>query len=192
MSETVESTIVQDEQTKQRQLQKQALLGLLGTSTTTNSDPSTTATTPGPIDPVLADPITKAPIVLSVSGPLLGGQASTSRKITLTSPDNIYSGRSNTYYNLLAPAVTENDKTESEESSNESSSTSSDLLNQLRVFVPPPLRGMLPNGGDYIPMRDLFTSPSVSFAYERGWRQGFAAAGFPGADKEYELVGFKP
>jgi hypothetical protein len=37
-------------------------------------------------------------------------------------------------------------------------------------------------------MRDLFTSPSVSFAYERGWRQGFAAAGFPGADKEFEMA----
>ena len=37
-------------------------------------------------------------------------------------------------------------------------------------------------------MRDLFTSPSVSFAYERGWRQGFAAAGFPGADAEFELA----
>ena len=37
-------------------------------------------------------------------------------------------------------------------------------------------------------MRDLFTSPSVSFAYERGWRQGFAAAGFPGADREFEMA----
>jgi hypothetical protein len=35
-------------------------------------------------------------------------------------------------------------------------------------------------------MRDLFTSPSVSFAYERGWRQAFVAAGFPGPDKEAE------
>jgi hypothetical protein len=34
----------------------------------------------------------------------------------------------------------------------------------------------------------LFTNPSVSFAYERGWRQGFASAGFPGADKEAELA----
>ena len=34
----------------------------------------------------------------------------------------------------------------------------------------------------------LFTSPSVSFAYERGWRQGFASAGFPGPDKEAELA----
>ena len=37
-------------------------------------------------------------------------------------------------------------------------------------------------------MRDLFTSPSVSFAYERGWRQGFNQAGFPGADREFEMA----
>ena len=47
-------------------------------------------------------------------------------------------------------------------------------MNSLRVFIPPPLRnvlattGVLP-GDNYIPMRP--------------W-----AAGFPGADKEYELV----
>jgi ubiquinone/menaquinone biosynthesis C-methylase UbiE len=46
----------------------------------------------------------------------------------------------------------------------------------------------LPIGEDYIPMRDLFTSPAVSFAYERGWRQGFAQAGFPGPDKEAEMA----
>jgi len=28
--------------------------------------------------------------------------------------------------------------------------------------------------------RDLFTSPAVFFSFERGWRQGFAQAGFPG------------
>jgi ubiquinone/menaquinone biosynthesis C-methylase UbiE len=37
-------------------------------------------------------------------------------------------------------------------------------------------------------MRDLFTNPAVSFAYERGWRQGFASAGFPGPDRENELA----
>lgn len=41
---------------------------------------------------------------------------------------------------------------------------------------------------DYVPMQDLFTSPLVSYAYERGWRQGFAAAGFPGVEKEYEMA----
>ncbi len=28
----------------------------------------------------------------------------------------------------------------------------------------------------------------MSFVYERGWRQGFAWAGFPGADKEYDIA----
>jgi ubiquinone/menaquinone biosynthesis C-methylase UbiE len=30
--------------------------------------------------------------------------------------------------------------------------------------------------------------PLVSFVYERGWRQNFAGAGFPGAEKEYEMA----
>jgi SAM-dependent methyltransferase len=34
----------------------------------------------------------------------------------------------------------------------------------------------------------LFQSPVVSFVYERGWRQGFAWAGFPGADKEFDYA----
>jgi ubiquinone/menaquinone biosynthesis C-methylase UbiE len=46
----------------------------------------------------------------------------------------------------------------------------------------------LPMGDDYVPMRDLFTSPAVSFAYERGWRQGFNRAGFPGVDAEASLA----
>lgn len=31
----------------------------------------------------------------------------------------------------------------------------------------------------------IFRSSSVSFAYERGWRQSFAWAGFPGVDTEF-------
>lgn len=31
-------------------------------------------------------------------------------------------------------------------------------------------------------------SPLISFVYERGWRQGFAWAGFPGADQEYDMA----
>lgn len=34
----------------------------------------------------------------------------------------------------------------------------------------------------------IFRSPLVSFAYERGWRQGFLWAGFPGADREFEMA----
>ncbi|KAG2437293.1 hypothetical protein HXX76_005951 [Chlamydomonas incerta] len=35
---------------------------------------------------------------------------------------------------------------------------------------------------------ELFRSPLISFVYERGWRQGFAWAGFPGADAEYDIA----
>lgn len=33
---------------------------------------------------------------------------------------------------------------------------------------------------------ELFRQPLVSFIYERGWRQNFAGAGFPGPEKEFE------
>ncbi|CAM6122111.1 unnamed protein product [Calypogeia fissa] len=35
---------------------------------------------------------------------------------------------------------------------------------------------------------ELFRSPLVSFAYERGWRQNFQTAGFPGPDEEVKLA----
>jgi len=39
------------------------------------------------------------------------------------------------------------------------------------------------------PLRqELFRTPLVSFLYERGWRNSFAQAGFPGIEKEYELA----
>ena len=139
-------------------------------------------------DPILADPETKDSLVMRISGALIGGQAS-SVKVILKSPQNTYQGSSSTYYDLLTDSSIE--KTSS--SNDESDTTVTDVINNLRVFIPPPLRNVLAMtnvlpGDDYIPMRDLFTSPQVSFAYERGWRQGFAAAGFPGADKEYEMV----
>ena len=34
----------------------------------------------------------------------------------------------------------------------------------------------------------MFSNPLVSFAYERGWREGFRAAGFPGVDEEFYLA----
>ena len=34
----------------------------------------------------------------------------------------------------------------------------------------------------------LFRSPLTSFLYERGWREGFKNAGFPGIEKEFEEV----
>lgn len=35
---------------------------------------------------------------------------------------------------------------------------------------------------------ELFRNPLVSFVYERGWRQGFASAGFPGPDQELQAA----
>jgi ubiquinone/menaquinone biosynthesis C-methylase UbiE len=35
---------------------------------------------------------------------------------------------------------------------------------------------------------DTFRNPLTAFLYERGWRQGFANAGFPGVDAEFELL----
>jgi ubiquinone/menaquinone biosynthesis C-methylase UbiE/DNA-directed RNA polymerase subunit RPC12/RpoP len=38
------------------------------------------------------------------------------------------------------------------------------------------------------PKQAIFQNPAVSFAYERGWRAQFAAAGFPGVDAEFALL----
>jgi len=39
------------------------------------------------------------------------------------------------------------------------------------------------------PLRqELFRTPVVSYLYERGWRNSFAQAGFPGIEKEYDLA----
>ncbi|CAG9466948.1 unnamed protein product [Pedinophyceae sp. YPF-701] len=35
---------------------------------------------------------------------------------------------------------------------------------------------------------ELFRSPLISFVYERGWRQGFSWAGFPGLEKETRMA----
>jgi hypothetical protein len=36
--------------------------------------------------------------------------------------------------------------------------------------------------------QEIFRSPLVALAYERGWRQGFVWAGFPGADREFVMA----
>ena len=161
--------------------QKKKLLNLLRT------DPQ--------VDPVLADPITKEPLCISTKSTLLGGYART--RLELTSPTNTYEGSSDTYLNLLEPikVAPPTNASSSSSSSSSSSDSSSVLRNVLVSLIPPPLRaalaGVLPGNDDnnaYVPMRDLFTSPSVSFAYERGWRQGFARAGFPGPDAEAAMA----
>lgn len=135
----------------------------------------------GRVDPVLADPITKEPIDISFQGPLLGDTRS---GLEIRSSTNRYAGSTSTYLDLLNPV-------QEDSSSPQNLSLQQNLVRQLTPFLPPPLRSALALTGvdsDYIPMRDLFTSPSVSFAYERGWRQGFNQAGFPGVDREFEMA----
>lgn len=174
-----------------RRLLKRALLGRLG-----GPSPSSTSEANGvAYDAVLADPLTKDPLAMSFTGPILGGGVGkVSRsgiRLSLRSSadsDRIFGGRTNTYINLLEPASSNDDDKAS------SAVSSSPLLSTLLTMTPPPLRSIVANVTNsedvesYVPMRDLFTSPSVSFAYERGWRQGFAAAGFPGADEEFKLA----
>ena len=156
--------------------QKKKLLGLL------KPEPSA--------DPILADPLTKEPlVVIPTSGTILGGQSSPNKiKYTLKASPNatVYEGDSLTYINLLEPV----DNMKKGDVSRED--TRDTFLKRITPLVPPPLRVAMSASGlfgdDYVPMRDLFTSPAVSYAYERGWRQGFARAGFPGPDEEANLA----
>lgn len=142
-------------------------------------------------DPVLADPITKEGIEITASKPALG--TSSSRRnmaipFQVRSPSNRFRGSSDTYLDLLEP-VEKSDNQATEGSS--SSSPFSAFLQQAIPYIPPNLRGRLSStltDGEFIPMRDLFTNPAVSFAYERGWRQNFATAGFPGPDAEAQMA----
>lgn len=162
---TTTTTAPTDDNEYQRQQVKQSLLNLIGT-------PSKTYT-----DPVLACPITKDPLEITVTTPPVIDSSRKGTKLTFSTSTTSYSGKRDTYYDLL-PGSTNDDV------------NSPDLLketaNALRAFLPPPIRAVFSE--DYVPMRDLFTSPAVSAAYERGWRQSFSAAGFPGIEKEYELV----
>jgi ubiquinone/menaquinone biosynthesis C-methylase UbiE len=166
----------EEQKKKKRQQLKQALLGRIGSPSSNNFVS----------DPLLVDPLTKEPLSLSLKGPILGSNAGV--RLTLksaTDSERVFEGRSDAYINLLEPI--------SDDKEEKTSVASSPILSSLLTLTPPPVRSLVANVSsnsdlEYIPMRDLFTSPSVSYAYERGWRQGFAAAGFPGADKEFELA----
>lgn len=199
---SVAATQTEDDIETRRRKQKAALLGLIGSSPEDNgvsSSDSPSGNGNAGYDPVLASPETKEPIRIVRDGPILAGDAGSSgAKVSMrTSPSSlvVYSGRTNTYLNLLEPqrmtSTAGEDETEGEGGDIRLALES--VADSLRVLIPPPIRSAMATAGvmvseEYVPMRDLFTSPSVSFAYERGWRQGFAAAGFPGPDKEAEMV----
>lgn len=139
-------------------------------------------------DPVLADPFTKQPLSVVTETNVLGSNiASKGVKYRLTSSSNTFTGSSDSFINLLEPMTNDGVGKKTNET------TTKTLATTLLPLVPPPLRSSLralglPVGEEFVPMRDLFTSPTVSFAYERGWRQGFKQAGFPGPDKEAAMA----
>jgi ubiquinone/menaquinone biosynthesis C-methylase UbiE len=140
------------------------------------------------VDDVFADPVTKRPLTVTASVQTVFGDAPAVQSFTLKSDTATYEGSSDLYVNLLEPV--NDDSTNTENTSKQQYKRQ--LYTALLPFVPPPLRSAMSSDNadtnTYIPMRDLFTSPAVSFAYERGWRQGFAQAGFPGADAEAKLA----
>jgi ubiquinone/menaquinone biosynthesis C-methylase UbiE len=156
------------------------------------------------IDPVLADPITKEDIVITTNGLVVGGNTAIQRSNSvyeIKSLTNQYEGSSSSYINLLEPIVPVTETTSSDTVSQLRLITSSVVKQVVLPFMPPPIRSIVSsvantvfgNSSDsaiqeYIPMRDLFTSPAVSYAYERGWRQGFVRAGFPGPDIEAKMA----
>ena len=166
--------ITSSSKSEELELEKKKLFELLGTRGATTTDA------------VLVDPITKEPIQIETPGVLLGDNGPSRMKYKITSPSNKFQGSSDTFINLLEPM-----KFEEENSGSSEKSPLDGILKQALPYVPPPLRGPLASltgSEEFIPMRDLFTSPAVSYAYERGWRQGFAQAGFPGPDLEADMA----
>jgi ubiquinone/menaquinone biosynthesis C-methylase UbiE len=139
-------------------------------------------------DPVLADPLSKQPLYVVTETNVLGSNiAGRGVKYLLKSSSNTFTGSSDSFINLLEPVKNDGFGNKNTET------TTKTLATSLLPLVPPPLRSSLralglPVGEEFVPMRDLFTSPTVSFAYERGWRQGFRQAGFPGPDKEAAMA----
>jgi len=69
---------------------------------------------------------------------------------------------------------------------NARTSNPTSLTDLARSFLPKELRGLLPQSS-YMGTA-TFETPQVAFAYERGWRESFGRAGFPGPDEEFKLA----
>lgn len=177
---------------------KEELLSLMGGKTENEGEDNDEGFTE---ESLFADPITKLPLRkrnLPSKQLIVGGSGVTSRGQTYEFISNVaanatisptkYIGTSDTYINLLEPYTKATNKNDA--------SFQESMQRMLLPFVPIPLRSVVMNNiqndpkkdesssSTYIPMRDLFTSPTVSYLYERGWRQGFTQAGFPGVDTE--------
>ena len=110
-------------------------------------------------DAVLADPVNKQPLTTEV---VVIGAETRARRVSASGV--VYPSRSRVYADLLP-------------SSGRASPLSvSELQDELR------------DAWSTRVQTGLFRSPLTSFLYERGWRAGFANAGFPGIEKEFEEV----
>ena len=171
---------------EERAKQKRILLGIL------NPQPSD--------DPVLADPITKEAIILIPRTGTLFGSGRGCRTACRISYEMKAEGRSETYVvssetflNLLEPTDESEETLVDEDPETLQFKRQARIVRNLTPFIPPPLWSALAPAGvlvaeDYVPMRDLFTSPTGFYAYERGWRDSFQQAGFPGQDEEAEMA----
>lgn len=113
----------------------------------------------GKPDPVLVGPLSRAPLTKRVSS--IGG--------------------------LLDVVYTEEDGTRYRDNGNYVDLTGQTQMGaglSLRDAIAPLVESVQPSNLG----RELFRSPTVSFLYERGWRQQFNVNGFPGIDKEFDEV----
>ena len=67
------------------------------------------------------------------------------------------------------------------------------IFQSVSSFLPPhhAVHGPRLIAGMVFPHFLVCRNPLVAFVYERGWRQGFAAAGFPGVDEEVTHAAFQ-
>ena len=114
-----------------------------------------------PADAVLACPSTKAPLVTERS--VIG---TVERTFKLSTDEGVRYPTNAVYADLLPSAG----RTESSAISTE------ELVQELR------------DAWGSRTKTQLFRSPLISFLYERGWREGFKNAGFPGIDAEFAEV----
>jgi hypothetical protein len=122
----------------------------------------------------------------------LGGEDGPVR-FKIQSPTNTYYGSSGTFIDLLEPVDPQPSNNKNLEPP--PSPLLENILKQSLAFVLPsflraPLVTLTSIGsdGEFFPMRDLFASQAVAYAYERGWRQQFEAGGFPGPSTEAKLA----
>jgi len=109
-------------------------------------------------DPVLSDPISKAPLQSQL---FLTGQVLSSSSSGLRYPQRV-ADTDSMYVDLVAQVPTQLD--------NIGSQIADEITNTFSAQT------------------GMFRSPLMAFRYERGWRQNFGRAGFPGIDKEFAEV----